>query len=117
MLQTPTKTPRHIIHSLERKRGHCRRCGILIAKRGAQLFCDDCSARAPLISYQNMMGDDRFFIRVRADFQLAGDDNARSRYVCVECLGAKGYHGKICRSCASKNNRGNARLAAPELAQ
>lgn len=110
-LSARTRKPRHIIHTLESKRGHCRRCGILLETRNARL-CGDCAAHAPLISYHQTMGEDRYACRVRVDFQLVGDDDKQSRYVCTECLGTKGYHGKICRSCASHNNRGNTHPAA-----
>lgn len=99
-------------HTLEAKRGHCRRCGILPETRGA-LLCNDCAVHAPIISYHQSMGAERFFQRVQVDFQRVGDDkdDSRSRYVCAKCCGPKGYHGKICRSCASRHNRGNPRLA------
>lgn len=72
-------------HTLEAKRGHCQRCGILPETRGAA-FCDDCASRAPLISYHQVMGAERFFQRVHVDFQRVGEDkdDARSRHVCAK---------------------------------
>lgn len=106
------RKPRRDTTPLERRKAHCKTCGIALSQTDhapKSQHCEDCERGAPLIQYHQAMGRERYFqnhaphTNVYAECQVgAGRHGTHKLRFCVDCGDA--CSGVRCRSCASIAN-------------